>query len=600
MKKIAPLLLAGLLAALPVRATSFVVTNDLGGPLNLSLYSVNANGTYNLGGLQGVGTNATATLTGTGTNWPGVLVLNTNSHLATVAAFSAFATNSGYVSYILSIGQHKLIQLASILATNAPGSNTNTSNPLPLNLSVLVGTNNPNGVITAGYGSVYNQFDGTGTNFVQQWIKQNATGNTNWTTVTTGGGSAGAVTNLASPTFQMTTLTNTATGHAVAFSQAAGVLGQGLTVAGEVKATGGFETPGGGFQADASGNVTALTLSGNGTGISNAPVSTTISNNILASAAAAAATIISTSAIPSFNLTGTVTNNTIHPLGGTNDDTFAFNYWMNQGGQGFPIFLPPGDFNVTNINITNDNATIYGYGCKLHMATNVTGYVICTRNMTNLTIAGLAVYGGIHMIPGWTFTSGITGPTLADWQWTSPGGGNGTPTNARSGFYLNGYGWNHWRDLTADGFNVAGFYTANTNTAGSYMFPLSSIDNCQANWCYVGFEIPGGLDTMSFSTNNAYLYYDSGGVIPYYGSPEYTYLNSPKAQNCTWGVSFGSPNFSMANPQIANCYIGVGALSRWHGQVNGGSINHCSWAWYGQGSYDGGTVCGTTMLGGNG
>ncbi len=327
------------------------------------------------------------------------------------------------------------------------------------------------------------------------------------------------------------------------------------------------------------------------------PFSSTNLSALVSMVATQAIQQISTSAIPAAIVNIGMTNITVHALGGMNDDTAAFAAAFNSG---VPVICPVGDYNVTNIVIYNDNESISGYGCHLHMAGNATGYVISTRNMTNVSIAGLSVYGGIHQTPGWTFTSGITGPGMADWKMTSAGGGNGTPANARSGFYLNGYGWNHWRDLTADGFNVVGFYMANTNQGNAYMTPLSSIDNCEADWCYVGMEIPGGSHTMDFTTNNAYLYYDGGNVIPYFGSPEYVFLNSPKAQNCSWGVSFGSPNFSMVNPQIGNCYIGVGALSRWHGQVNGGSINHCTWAWYGGSSFDGGTISGTSMLGGNG
>ena len=264
--------------ALPGRAltstNSVTVTNNLGGPLTLSLYSVTA-GNYTLGGLQTIATNGSATLTGSGTNWAGALVLNTNNNLAVVVSWNAWASNVFTTSYLLSVGVHQIISIGGAgapggitsggsttnppsLNTNTPGVSTNPPSVTQLPVSVLVGTNPPNGRVVAGYGSVYNQFDGTGTNFVQEWIKQTATGSTNWAAVSTGGG----VTNLASPTFQATTLTNTATGHAVAISQQAGVLGQGLTVAGEVKATGGFETPGGGFQADPSGNVTALTLNG--------------------------------------------------------------------------------------------------------------------------------------------------------------------------------------------------------------------------------------------------------------------------------------------------------------------------------------------------
>lgn len=304
--------------ALPGRAltstNSVTVTNNLGGPLTLSLYSVAA-GSYTLAGLQTIATNGSATLTGSGTNWAGALVLNTNNNLAVVVSWNAWASNVFTTSYLLSVGVHQIISIGGAgapggitsggsttnppsLNTNTPGVSTNPPSVTQLPVSVLVGTNTPNGHVTAGYGSLYNQFDvATGTNFVQQWIKQNATGSTNWSVVSTGGtNGTGGVTNLAAPTFQTTTLTNTATGHAVALSQAAGVLGQGLTVAGEVKATGGFETPGGGFLADSSGNVTGLTFTGNGgglTGLSAAAISGTLNPAISATQSVYAADVVS-------------------------------------------------------------------------------------------------------------------------------------------------------------------------------------------------------------------------------------------------------------------------------------------------------------------
>lgn len=66
------------------------------------------------------------------------------------------------------------------MTTNAPAPNTNTL-PQILIPSVLAGgTNSPEGVYTAGRGSLYNQFDTTGTNLTVQWIKGTTTGNTGW------------------------------------------------------------------------------------------------------------------------------------------------------------------------------------------------------------------------------------------------------------------------------------------------------------------------------------------------------------------------------------------------------------------------------------
>ncbi|HEY4414470.1 MAG TPA: hypothetical protein VGO57_02165 [Verrucomicrobiae bacterium] len=57
--------------------------------------------------------------------------------------------------------------------------------PAPVVLVAAVvssGTNPPEGVYASGKGSVYNQFDVTGTNVLQQWIKTTPSGNTGWVT----------------------------------------------------------------------------------------------------------------------------------------------------------------------------------------------------------------------------------------------------------------------------------------------------------------------------------------------------------------------------------------------------------------------------------
>lgn len=65
--------------------------------------------------------------------------------------------------------------------TNTAGFSTNPPAAIPQPVQVWGGTNgNPNGLYAGGQGSVYNQFDATGTNFVQSWVKQNQYGSTNW------------------------------------------------------------------------------------------------------------------------------------------------------------------------------------------------------------------------------------------------------------------------------------------------------------------------------------------------------------------------------------------------------------------------------------
>ena len=167
-------------------STSFIVTNDLGGLQNFTLYSVSA-GVYTLSGVTGVATNSHATLTGTGTNWAGVLALNTNNNLAAITSFNAMGTNPAQnkASVLLSLAIHQIINLggasAPSLNTNSGGGGTNTSPGFaPAPVSMWTGTNNPNGLITSGLGSLYEQYDVTGTNFLRQWVKTTPIGTAGW------------------------------------------------------------------------------------------------------------------------------------------------------------------------------------------------------------------------------------------------------------------------------------------------------------------------------------------------------------------------------------------------------------------------------------
>ena len=96
--------------------------------------------------------------------------------LAGFSALAQFSTNRpGAISPGAAFGTNGVGTV-----TNATGFNTNPPAATPSPVSLWGGTNNPNGVITSGYGSIYEQFDAaTGTNFLQQWVKQSRTGNTN-------------------------------------------------------------------------------------------------------------------------------------------------------------------------------------------------------------------------------------------------------------------------------------------------------------------------------------------------------------------------------------------------------------------------------------
>lgn len=84
----------------------------------------------------------------------------------------------------LILGRHADAQFSNnvpgvITNLTTPGFNTNPPAPTPFPVTVWSGTNNPNGLYTGATGSLYNQFDATGTNFIAEWIKRKP-GTTNW------------------------------------------------------------------------------------------------------------------------------------------------------------------------------------------------------------------------------------------------------------------------------------------------------------------------------------------------------------------------------------------------------------------------------------
>jgi len=287
--------------------------------------------------------------------------------------------------------------------------------------------------------------------------------------------------------------------------------------------------------------------------------------------AAVAAQIISTSSIPASVTNVTLGSLTVQALGGTNDDTAAFQAAFNSG---VPVICPLGDYNVSNILITVDNENISGYGCRLHMQPNIEGYCVCTRGMTNVSLAGLSVYGGIQQTPGWTLN-----PTVGPPGWTDVGNvtvpnGLNTPPGARSGFYCNMQGRSRFADLTASGFNVAGFYLANHQQFNATATPVAIFQNNFADWCYMGFTLPQSIHDCDFTTNNVYVPYDANGVIPGFGGADYTVMDSPVAHNCTWGIFDGAWNVPINNPQISACAVGICISDNTHNTITGGSIDH--------------------------
>lgn len=98
------------------------------------------------------------------------------SGVAAMVIFTFFAS----LCLCCSIGRAQFSNNVPGVVTNTPGFNTNPPAATPFPVTVWSGTNNPNGLYTGAAGSIYNQFDATGTSFIQTWIKQSLFGTTNW------------------------------------------------------------------------------------------------------------------------------------------------------------------------------------------------------------------------------------------------------------------------------------------------------------------------------------------------------------------------------------------------------------------------------------
>jgi hypothetical protein len=173
-------------------ANSYTATNDIAIPLVIGLYQTNGGSSYKFAAVTTLATNTQAVITTNSGTWSGVAILNGGLNVGRFSAWTSLAnSNGGNFSYLLTNGVQAYYTSSSSVGstTSAPPAG------IPLPISVWAGTNaNPNGIYTAGYGSLYNQFDTTLTNLVQQWTKTSATGNLNWIMIVSGTTASNALT----------------------------------------------------------------------------------------------------------------------------------------------------------------------------------------------------------------------------------------------------------------------------------------------------------------------------------------------------------------------------------------------------------------------
>jgi hypothetical protein len=193
-------------------STTFNVTNGYALAFNTSFAKTNAAGkfVFDTNALCPVSNHITLTSTGT---WAAVAFGNTNAGAFTYGVWITTLSNTAGANVSRMLSNRFQISAAQMAGsfgsstvsngtsggaptigtvTNTAGSSTNVPDALPEPVVVYAGTNTPEGIYTAGRGSIYNRFDvATGTNFQSQWIKRTSTGNTGWLVNTNVAGSTG-------------------------------------------------------------------------------------------------------------------------------------------------------------------------------------------------------------------------------------------------------------------------------------------------------------------------------------------------------------------------------------------------------------------------
>ena len=205
--KVAALLIALCLmigGGIGAAAQTVAITNDLGAAFNVGFFSWQSDGQNVLSGVTNIPSGTSNTITSAGPN-NGIIILFTNSTFALLNYFANLPnTNGANLSYLATNGA-AVIQNTVLWSPpgNRPGSVSGGSvtngvpQSVPSPVLVYGGTNAPNGLYTAGVGSLYNLFDGTGTNFVAQYVKSTANGSTGWVINSAGSGGGGSGTNIA-------------------------------------------------------------------------------------------------------------------------------------------------------------------------------------------------------------------------------------------------------------------------------------------------------------------------------------------------------------------------------------------------------------------
>jgi hypothetical protein len=180
----------------------FDIYNDLSIPLTISFFAWQSDGRPTLSSTTNISPNGIAVIL-PGIQAAGLLVqhgLNATAAAVNYNSLSNYFGGNINASTLFNLGYTVNTNTWSSGVVQPTGTTGNTVTQtvvqaVPSPVSVYGGTNNPNGLYTASIGSMFNLFDGTGTNLIGQYVKSTTSGNNGWVLNSTGGGTNGASTN---------------------------------------------------------------------------------------------------------------------------------------------------------------------------------------------------------------------------------------------------------------------------------------------------------------------------------------------------------------------------------------------------------------------
>ena len=221
-------------------------------------------------------------------------------------------------------------------------------------------------------------------------------------------------------------------------------------------------------------------------------------------------------------------------LGGSHDDTAAFQTALNSGTM---VFVPPTtNFTVGTLYLTN-GARIFGYGSRMDFKSGVNNAAMFEQGTNiNISMQGLALYGG-------DFSDTVTR----------------TGSSGRIGIRPFCYGaGSEIYNVSVGGFDYGVYPTGNRHTTNSYLTTAISLHDitCYSNYCGLRLHSPTDTQMVEYlDLRNMNLY---GNNIGYYESAGNNSITASRIDGNIHGV-------------VCDGAIGVNPN---HGIISSTKINH--------------------------